>query len=242
MKHLIILLCYFMSVILSAKAQNPSTIVFNNEIHDFGTFPEDGDNQTYDFQFINKGKNPVAIVYVYTTCGCTVANYTRKPVFPGKTGVVSVTYNPQGRPGKFNRSVLIDFGDANKKVKLCISGMVTPGVERKDKRYPYVIGDLQLRTNALKFTPVKGYEQELEIQVINSGKFPLRTEVHSSDSALSGYMEPGILSPGESGELKISSKPGEKEARVKCVRLKEDKAHPQKKGYLFIEIAIEKCN
>lgn len=240
MERTVSILFYFIAIVTSSMAQN-TNIIFEKKSYDFGTFSEDGDSPTCNFKFTNNGKEAVAIIHVQTTCGCAVASYTRTPIAPGQTGKISITYNPQGRPGKFNRSALVSFSDSSEKVKLYISGMVTQGVERKHKTFPYVIGDLQLKTTGLRFNQMRGKEQEQNIMVVNSGKTPLRLQFRSSDSSLSGRMEPNILVPDNMGEIRITRKTDSTSAQAKCIKLKEDNTIPKKDGYIYIEIIAEKC-
>lgn len=241
MKSKLIILFYFTVIGFSAIAQTDKTIVFERKSYDFGTFPEDGENQIFDFKFVNRGKKEVAITRVQTTCGCTVASYTRTPIQPGKTGIIRVTYNPQGRPGRFNRSILVFISDSSAKIKLSISGVVTPGAQRKDKRFPYVMGSLQLKTTRVRFSPMRGNEQEQNIVVVNSGTAPVRLIFRSLDTALSGYIVPEVVYPDSIGEIRICRKADATKMQTKCIRVKEDKTSPSKAGYIYIEIATEKC-
>lgn len=241
MKRILTILIHFIIIVPQVLSQNTNGIVFEPKSHDFGSFSEDGDNQTCNFKFTNHRKELVVIAHVQTTCGCATADYTRQPIPPGKTGIISITYNPKGRPGKFNRSILVNFTGIEEKIKLSISGMVTPGVVRKDKRFPYVMGELQLKTTGFRFAPMRSEEQERSIRVINSGEIPLRVQFHSSNPIFSGKLEPDVLSPDSIGEIKISRKADATKAQMKCVRLKEKKTHPKKEGCVFIEIGTENC-
>ncbi|WP_288360060.1 DUF1573 domain-containing protein [uncultured Bacteroides sp.] len=241
MKFKFIILFYFTIIAFAATAQTGNNIVFEKQSYDFGTFSEDGENQTCDFKFTNQGDRAIAITHVQTTCGCTVAKYTRAPIQPGKGGTISVTYNPQGRPGKFNRSILVDITGSNAKIKLTISGIVTPGAQRKDKRFPYVMGSMQLKTTRVRFSPMRGNEQEQNIVIVNSGKEPIRLQFRSLDTTLSGYTVPRVISPDSIGEIRVCRKADATKMQAKCIRLKEDKTYLSKIGYIYIEIATEKC-
>lgn len=241
MKQLLSLFFYLITAPLAVTAQDINHIIFEKTAHDFGTFSEDGGNQTCEFKFINRGEKAVAIAHVQSTCGCAAASYTHSPIPAGKTGSISVTYNPAARPGKFSRSILVHFAGIEEKVKLTISGTVTPGAERKDKRFPYVMGNLQLRTTGFRFSPMRGKEEEQDIVVINSGKSPLQVHFTSSDPALSGSMQPPILAPGSTGKLLILRKADATKSQRKCIRLKENKNPSRNDGVVRIEITQEKC-
>ena len=74
---------------------------------------------TAEFQFTNVGKAPVLITRVEGTCGCTVTDYAREPVQPGKSSKVTVTYTA-ANPGSFHKTVTVvtNAGDAPHRLTL----------------------------------------------------------------------------------------------------------------------------
>lgn len=226
----------------TAHATTDGGIVFDRLKHDFGRFSEDGDNQTCTFRFTNRSGETVSIAQVQSTCGCAVARYTREAIHPGKTGTVSVTYNPKGRPGHFNRSVVVKMSGSEKSIRLTISGEVVRGAPRKHGAYPYVIGELQLKTDFIRFGPMRAQEQEQSVVVINSGTKPLQVEFHSADARFLASTNLPLLMPDESGEIRIIRKGGTDKASPRCIRLKERKGASRSDGTLQLELVQEKCD
>lgn len=74
---------------------------------------------------------------------------------------------------------------------------MTPGVVRKDKSYPYVMGDLQLRTTGIKLKQMRSNVQQQNIMVVNSGNSPLYTIIESQIPYVSATMVPNILKPNQ---------------------------------------------
>ncbi|HLP49999.1 MAG TPA: DUF1573 domain-containing protein [Chitinophagales bacterium] len=93
----------------AAKPANPNAarIVFKEETHNFAEVPE-GPQVTYEFKFNNAGKEPLILSNVRASCGCTTPSWPKEPIMPGKDGAILVTYNTQGRPGPFNKSITIN--------------------------------------------------------------------------------------------------------------------------------------
>lgn len=58
---------------------------------------------TATFKITNKGDKPLVISNVTTSCGCTVADWTKEPIAPGKTGSVSSTFDAKAI-GRFRRA------------------------------------------------------------------------------------------------------------------------------------------
>lgn len=69
-----------------------------------------------EFSFKNEGNSPVLITEVKPSCGCTVANYTKEPILPGKSGKITATFNAAAK-GAFSKNVtVITNAETNPKV------------------------------------------------------------------------------------------------------------------------------
>ena len=85
---------------MAGLAQQP-VITFNKTTHDFGKINESDGRVTTIFEFKNEGMSPLVLTNVRASCGCTSPKWTREPIEPGQSGQITVTYNPSGRPGRF---------------------------------------------------------------------------------------------------------------------------------------------
>jgi hypothetical protein len=94
---------------------------FKTEEHNFGNIPE-GPAVSTDFEFENKGKEPIILSGVQASCGCTTPTWTKEPVAPGKKGKITATYNTQGRPGNFVKTITVNSNVGTKIIK--ITGVV----------------------------------------------------------------------------------------------------------------------
>lgn len=218
-----------------------SGITFDKLTHDYGTINEDSDLRICVFKFINHQKSPIAISHVQSSCGCAVPQYTKKVVPAGESGEIRIAYNPQGRPGRFNRSIIVSFSGQKEKIHLYVKGTVTPGVERKNKAYPYVMDELQLRTTGVRLKPMRSDLQQQNIMVVNSGEKAIRLNIASTISCISATLVPDVLQPGQKGEIEILRKADKNKDQAFCIRLKKN-AHRQKTaGIVSIIIEAEKC-
>lgn len=105
----------------STTSLTVENLSFEQESHDFGTLPE-GPAADYEFKFKNTGKEPIILQTVNASCGCTTPSWSKEPVLPGKTGSIKASYNTQGRPGGFTKSITV-VSNAGTKV-LSIKGSV----------------------------------------------------------------------------------------------------------------------
>jgi len=129
MKNLLAFVVMLFLVSFSAQAQEKAvvsqdSIVFEKMVHDYGTIAQNSDGNT-EFKFTNKGKGPVFLNDVKASCGCTVPEWTREPIAPGKTGSIKVRYNT-AIAGAFSKSITVNSNAANSQVMLIIKGNVTP--------------------------------------------------------------------------------------------------------------------
>ena len=106
-------------------AGNGAEMTFSSKVHDFGTIKEANGPVSYTFEFTNTGNEPLVIVNVNASCGCTRPEYPKEPIMPGKKGKIKVTFNPAGRPGEFSKEIKIRI-NGNKRPVLRITGTVVP--------------------------------------------------------------------------------------------------------------------
>ncbi|MES2629859.1 MAG: DUF1573 domain-containing protein [Bacteroidota bacterium] len=95
----------------AAAAQGGAMISVNKEVHDYGDIKQGGDPYC-EFTVKNTGTEPLIISNAKGSCGCTVPEWSREPIMPGKTSVVKVRYDTN-RPGPINKSVTITSNASN---------------------------------------------------------------------------------------------------------------------------------
>lgn len=96
----------FLFIVAFQAALAQPKIAFDKTAHDFGKIAE-GTAVSFDFVFENAGDQPLTIGNVAASCGCTTPFWTKEPVLPGAKGVISVSYNSQGRPGAFYKTISV---------------------------------------------------------------------------------------------------------------------------------------
>ena len=100
----------FMAILLAAglaSAQKKAVISAEETSFDFGTIKEANGNVSHTFQIKNIGDSPLVLTRVIASCGCTTPEWTKEPIEPGTTGDVTITYNPQNRPGPFVKTISV---------------------------------------------------------------------------------------------------------------------------------------
>jgi hypothetical protein len=108
----------------NSAGKKAARIDFKEAIHDFGEIKYGG-NGTYEFKFTNKGKSPLVLDNVRSTCGCTVPEWTREPLNPSETGTIRVIYDTH-RVGAFSKTLIVYSNASNSPVRIFIKGTVLP--------------------------------------------------------------------------------------------------------------------
>lgn len=85
-----------------------------------------------EFRVKNVSNENLIILQVKSSCHCTVTEWQREPIAPGKTGIIKVTYDGQ-KEGDFYRivTVVTNF-DSMQGVPLALVGKVDPMPEAKN--------------------------------------------------------------------------------------------------------------
>lgn len=146
-----ILLCMLGLMAAGADAQ----VVWLETEYNFGTWPETEGPRTGRVRLVNRGSEPTIINYVKPTCGCTVAEYNDEEIAPGDTAVIKFSYNPTGRPGRFNKSIKVSTGINNKLDVITIRGTVIGSDRTLATMYPVVAGPLRLTKDRLQLGDVR---------------------------------------------------------------------------------------
>lgn len=111
-------------VCLAAFAQGHAT--YKEKEHDFGYIKEAKGAVSHTFQLKNTGDKPLVILQVVTSCGCTRPEFPTKPIKPGKTAKIKVTFNPAGRSGAFMKPVKVKTSGDEGRTTLTIRGTIIP--------------------------------------------------------------------------------------------------------------------
>lgn len=105
---------------------NPNAPIakWDKMVNDFGDIAF-GIPKTAEFTLINAGKEPLIISAARASCGCTNLKYSQEPILPGKSSIVSATYNAAAQ-GVFTKTVTVTTNADPNPVVLQIKGNVLP--------------------------------------------------------------------------------------------------------------------
>jgi hypothetical protein len=107
---------------MSIAQQAGAQIKFEKEVHDYGTIVQNADGGTA-FVFTNTGTEPLIISDAKGSCGCTVPEWPKEPIAPGKKGSIKVQYDTN-RVGAFQKTVTVTTNGSVEPIVLKIQGTV----------------------------------------------------------------------------------------------------------------------
>ncbi len=200
---------FLMSLLLLSTvvmAQQP-VISFSTTEHDFGQIYEGDGRVSTIFEFKNEGMEPLVLTNVKASCGCTTPTWTKTPIEPGETGSITVTYNPNGRPGTFKKTITITSNASNPTTQVFIRGEVIPKQAKPIDRYSVKMGELSLKVNHLEFgTIYKGNNVTRSLEYANQTDHNITVDilVNDKDNFLISNLSFTELKPGEVGTLNIN--------------------------------------
>jgi hypothetical protein len=95
-------------------------IQFNSLEHDFGKVRE-GEKVIWYFKYTNSGDQNLLLLSANASCGCTVPEYSKEPIPPGKEGMIKLVFDTTGRSGKQIKTVTIESNSVTRITTLQIS-------------------------------------------------------------------------------------------------------------------------
>lgn len=90
-------------------------MTFDEPEFDFGTIKQ-GEKVEHVFEFKNTGKNNLIISKAYSSCGCTIPEYSKEPIKPGESSKLKVIFDSSGKNYKQNKTITI-LANIEEKIK-----------------------------------------------------------------------------------------------------------------------------
>jgi hypothetical protein len=123
MKKLILSLTALVLTVASFAQKTVADVAkIASETIDLGKIKQ-GVPTTATFVVTNVGKEPLIIEQANPTCGCTIGDYTKAPIAPGKTGTITATYNAASA-SHFTKTLTVKFAGVDEIKNIVITGDV----------------------------------------------------------------------------------------------------------------------
>jgi hypothetical protein len=123
MKKIFLALAIFASTNLAfAQAKANDIAKIEMETVDLGKIPQNIPAPAV-FTVRNIGKTDLLIESAQPTCGCTIGDYTKTPIAPGKTGTITATFNA-AQLGMIDKHMNVKFVGADDYKSIAFKGEV----------------------------------------------------------------------------------------------------------------------
>jgi len=126
-KFLLPVAALLLSTAIFAQKKIADVAKFKSETIDFGKIKQ-GVPAKGTFIVTNIGKEPLIIEQANPTCGCTISDYTKEPIAPGKTGVINATYNAASL-NHFDKHLTVKFAGIDEIKSITFTGDVVAAEE-----------------------------------------------------------------------------------------------------------------
>lgn len=134
MKKILLSIAVFaLTTSVMAQKKIADAVKFTNETIDFGKIKQ-GVPQKGTFTVTNISNEPLIIEQANPTCGCTISDYTKEPIAPGKSGVINATYNAASM-GHFEKHLTVKFAGIDEIKSITFTGDVL-AADEYDKANP----------------------------------------------------------------------------------------------------------
>ena len=175
-----------------------------SDVHDFGLFKEELGKVTHNFLLVNTGDEPLTIVRVQPTCGCTAGEFSHEPVQPGDTTMVSVTFDPENRPGQFSKDIWVYTNGYPKRSRITIKGSVIASASTVSDKFPVSVGPVKLSTAVMPMGEILQTGAKLRyIDAYNTAADTMLITISDYEKPLRPEAVPDTVAPGQRSTITL---------------------------------------
>ena len=172
-----------------------------------GTIRETDMPVRYVYRMSNTGSSSVRVQRLVSTCSCAQAVCDRTVIAPGDTARITVTYDPKGHPGKFERRIFVYTQEGNTpSAVLKLSVTVDDGGDFSGM-YRYLKGNIRLRRDTVEFEAGKKGVEKIPFVNLSGSELRLGCDRMLLPGCLDIHTVPQVLKDKEEGEIVISFDP-----------------------------------
>lgn len=147
---------------------------FESEVIDLGKIKQDNAT-TATFTVTNITKEPLIIEQANPTCGCTISDYTKEPIAPGKSGTIKATYNAKNL-NAFEKHLTVKFAGVDEVKSITIKGEVL-NADDYAKLHPGSATETSVKTTTTTSSTATSTEKPAPVKKTTSTKKTTATKV-----------------------------------------------------------------
>ena len=193
--------CWLMLMVFCVSAQDKD--FFAEPVAYLGTVVDNQGVVDHRFEFVNHTSDSLQVENVTASCGCTSTDWTVLPVEPGGSGYVAVQFDPNNRPGPFEKFITVSFRDQPHSTQLAIKGFVKPASASIEEEFPWEIGALRMKQSHLDLGTIASkslFSKSFEIYNQGNQILIFSDDMEGPDHITVTY-EPYTLKPRSTGKM-----------------------------------------
>ena len=180
---------------------------------DFGRIKEEDGPVKRRFYIYNVDTVPQALLKIAPSCGCTAVDFQKESFAPGDSVWVDIIYDPELRPGKFEKYVRV-YPVEGPMIRVPIEGVVEATASTVDYHYPIDAGLLHLTEKTLfSSRPLLERQRSFFVDVYNTAEIPVWMEIENANEAIETEIYPNPVPPKESATISFFVDPDNEKRR-----------------------------
>lgn len=193
---------YFLCTVCAIAVAQPR-ISSNKTTHNFGQI-EWKKPVKVEFVITNTGDKPLVLNNVTTSCACSVADWVKSPIAPGKEGVISATFDAKAL-GHFHKSIGVYSNATPELIYFNFNGEVVQEVTDLIDYDLESIGQIMIDQTEIDFPDAHiGERPVMRITVVNQSSGPYEPVLMHLPPYLIMTKEPEVLQRGEKGVITLT--------------------------------------
>lgn len=171
---------------VNAQSTFGNVVSVDKVTHDFGDIFTDQGSVSCTFTFKNISNKPILLLQAVSSCGCTTTEWTREPIQPGKTGIVSAVFDNNDGPYPFDKTVTVYVSELKNPIVLHLRGSAHENARPLRETYTLIIGNMGVKSLDIKAGSISQRETKSgTVAIANVGKTPMKVEFKNVSDGLS---------------------------------------------------------
>lgn len=187
---------------IAAQNDFGGIISFDKVVHNFGDILLSDGEQHCTFTYKNIGDKPIVVHRVITSCGCTEPNWDKKPIHPGESGKIDISFKNDQGPYPFDKGITVYVSDLTKPIVLRIRGVAHNKKRSLEEMFPHKIGALGVKSTSLSLGQIEqGLSRNETIEVANLSNKKITISFEGLTPGLSIDLSPKTIAPKGKAQL-----------------------------------------
>ena len=122
------------------------------------------------FEVTNRGNQPLKILSVHPSCGCTSVEWQKEEIAAGESAMITAMYDAK-MLGSFQKELEVYTNAADEPIYLTLQGRVVSQLTDYEGDFPIDLGVVRMNTNVVEFDNVnRGDYPVAHIEIVNTTK------------------------------------------------------------------------